>query len=151
MATTNRFDRAVQKLYAAFQNNRLHPECAMQCVVGNICDNKDSWKHLSDTHGSLQLNYVGLVHERLGRKFNGYSPSELLKIEAAFLSGCGYQLPLKPDHYKPKDPSDRDLLFDGLCAAVQVLCALDGIQNIMDASKLFQYHKQPVPVSEESV
>jgi hypothetical protein len=141
MKTTVRFDRAIQKLYTAFHNNQLHPECAMQCAVGNICDNKDSWKHLSDEHGSSKLNYVGLVHQRLGRTFGGYSPSEILKIEAAFLRGCGYQLPLQHNHFKPEDPTDSNLLFDGLCAAVGVLCELDGIKDIMDACALFDYQK----------
>ena len=151
MITTTRFDQAVQKLYSAFHNDQLHPECAMQCAVGNICDNKDSWKHLSDHHGLLQLNYVGRVHERIGRKFNGYSPSELLKIEAAFLSGCGYELPLHHSRRKPEAPTDKDRLFDGLCEAVKMLCALDGRKNMMDFSDLFNYNKQNIPVSEPLV
>jgi hypothetical protein len=144
MRTTNRFDKAIRKLYTAFHSNQLHPECAKQCAVGNICDNQDAWKHLSDEHGSLQLNYVGMVHERLGRKFNGYAPSELLQIETAFLQGCGYQLPLQYNHWKPDDPTDRNTLFDGLCAAVSKLCILDDINDIMDASVLFDYEKSAI-------
>lgn len=141
MKTSHRFDLAIQKLYSAFHNEQLHPECSMQCAVGNICDNHDAWKHLSDDHGSLQLNYVGMVHERIGRKFNGYTPTELLKIEAAFLQGCGYQLPLRHDNWKPLDPTNKNTLFNGLCAAVRMLCTLDGIRDVMDASKLFDYNK----------
>lgn len=137
-----RLDNAIQKLYTAFHSNTLHPECCKQCAVGNILDNKDAWKHLSDNHGSLRLNYVGLVHQNLGRTFNGYSPMELLQIEAAFLRGCGYSLPLHHKGLKPKDSTDKDVLFNGLCEAVNILCHLDNMDNIMDYSKVFNYDKK---------
>lgn len=137
-----RLDNAIRKLYMAFHDNSLHPECCKQCAVGNILDNKDAWKHLSDDHGSLQLNYVGLVHQNLGRTFNGYSPLELLQIEAAFLKGCGYSLPLHHKGQKPKDPTDKDVLFNGLCEAVNMLCHLDGVDKIMEYSKLFEFHQE---------
>ena len=56
MAPTYRFDQAIKKLYNAFHSDSLHPECCKQCAVGNILDNTDSWKHLSNEHGSLELN-----------------------------------------------------------------------------------------------
>ena len=140
MKTTIRFDNAIKKLYTAFYNNTLNPEDCNQCAVGNILDNKDSWKHLTDLHGSTRLNYVGLVHQNLGRRFNGYLPLELLKIEASFLKGCGYQLGRgychKPDRYK-----DEDILFNGLCEVISILCELDGIKNIMDRRILFEYEQ----------
>ena len=129
MKTTVRFEDAVRKLYMAFHNNQLNPECCKQCAVGNILDNKDFWKHLSDDHGSLKLNYIGRVHHNLGRRFNGYNPMELLQIERAFLRGCGYQLPIHYTHQKPKHPTDKDTLFKGLCEVVKLLCALDGMEN----------------------
>lgn len=138
MNTSFRLDSAIKKLYNAFHNNELHPECCMQCAVGNILDNKDSWKHLSDHHGALELNYVGKVHQTLGRKFNGYTPLELLKIEATFLKACGYKLPLHYKNSKPKNPTAKDVLFNGLCEVVAFLCKLEGIKNVMDYSKLFE-------------
>lgn len=147
MKTTKRLDAALEKLYNAFHNNTLNPECCNNCAVGNICNNTDSWKNLSDDHGSLQLNYVGLVHENLGRRFHGYSPSELLKIEAEFLKGCGYTLPLNHRNSKPKNPTSKETLFNGLCAAVAFLCALDGIKNVMDFYPLFQKEAE-VPILE---
>lgn len=138
MITSSRLDQAISKLYNAFHSNTLHPECCQQCAVGNILDNKDAWKHLSDDHGSLHLNYLGLVHQNLGRKFNGYSPLELLQIEASFLKGCGYVLPLHHKNKKPKNPTDKDLLFNGLSETIAVLCALDNVDNVMDYSKLFE-------------
>lgn len=136
--TSKRFDEALKKLYAAFHNKTLNPENCKQCAVGNILDNNDNWRHMTDLHGSNRLNYVGLVHQNLGRRFNGYSPIELLKIEASFLEGCGYRLGKtychKPDYYK-----NQDILFNGLNAVVATLCELDGVKNVMDCSSLFDY------------
>lgn len=142
MTTSYRFDQAIAKLYNAFYNNTLNPECCVHCAVGNILDNKDAWKHLSDQHGALQLNYVGLVNQNSGRKFNGYSPLELLKIEVEFLKGCGYSVPLTHSGKKPKNPKDKDILFNGLCRTVAYLCTLDGFENVMDYSKLFELDTQ---------
>lgn len=142
MNTSSRLDLAISKLYNAFHNNTLHPECCQQCAVGNILDNKDAWKHLSDDHGSLNLNYLGVVHQNLGRKFNGYSPSELLRIEATFLRGCGYSIPLHHKNEKPKDPTNKDVLFYGLSETVALLCAMDGVDNVMDYSKLFEVENE---------
>lgn len=147
METTTRLDAALKKLYNAFYNDTLNPECCKQCAVGTICNNTDSWKHLSDDHGSLQLNYIGRVHENLGRRFYGYTPSELLKIEAAFLKGCGYKLPLNYRNAKPKNPTSQETLFYGLFAAVALLCSLDGIKNVMDYYPLFQKEAE-IPVLE---
>lgn len=138
MKTTPRFETAVQKLYAAFHNDKLHPNCCKQCAVGTLLDHTDAWQHLSDDHGSLQLNYVGKVHEMMGRKFNGYRPSELLQIERAFLRGCGYQLPLRHNHFKPDPAGHHEALFEGLVATIQILCRLDGIADKMDISKMLQ-------------
>ncbi len=139
MKRTPRFEAAIDKLYAAFHDDTLNPECCTQCAVGSILDGNEAWKHLSDHHGSFTLNYVGKVHETMGRRFCGYLPSELLCIENAFLQGCGYQLPLHHAHFKPSNPQDKAILFDGLCATITVLCKLDTIENTMDVSALFQY------------
>ncbi len=139
MIHSTRFEQAITKLYNAFHQGRLQPECACQCAVGNIVDNKDFWKHFSDDHGSLKLNYVGYINQEFGKRFNGYSPSELLQIEAAFLKGCGYSLPLRYNGVKPQRPNDKEIQFEGLSAAIEVLCKLDGLDNIMDYSKLFEF------------
>ena len=139
MITSKRFERAISKLYTAFHDNNLNPEDCQKCAVGNILDNKDFWKHITNMHGSTQLNYVGLVHQNLGKRFNGYTPKELLEIEVAFLKGCGYRLGAqfchKPDNYK-----NKDVLFIGLCEVVSKLCQLDNIGNVMDCTLIFKYH-----------
>ncbi|WP_026450980.1 hypothetical protein [Aequorivita capsosiphonis] len=142
MKTTKRLDNALNKLYTAFHKGTLNAECCNNCAVGNICDNTDSWKHLSDSHGSLQLNYIGQVHQGLGRKFHGYTPLELLSIEAKFLKACGYILPLNYTNPKPKDPTSKETLFNGLCAAVEYLCFLDGVQNVMEYQQLLEQEVQ---------
>ncbi len=141
MKMSQRLESALGKLYNAFHNDTLNPECCKQCAVGNILDGRDFWKNLSDEHGSTQLNYVGKVNEAFGKRFNGYSPSELLKIEVAFLKGCGFYLPLKRSWNKTVDRNSKDILFNGLCSVVSVLCKLDGIENVMELSKVFDYDK----------
>ncbi|PHR89720.1 MAG: Na(+)-translocating NADH-quinone reductase subunit F [Leeuwenhoekiella sp.] len=140
----SRFENAIQKLYRAFHNNTLDPECCKSCAVGNILDNTDSWKHLTEGHGSLRLSYVGQVNEAFNKRFQGYSPNELLKIEAAFLRGCGYQLPLKRNSFRPQDRKSKDILFEGLCEAVTVLCKLDHVPNVMDYQDLLKSENAPV-------
>lgn len=139
MKTSFRLEKAIGKLYTAFHSDELHPESCTKCAVGNILDNTDSWKHLSDQHGGHRLNYVGLVHQNLGRKFNGYAPLELLQIEATFLKGCGYSLPLTQHGKRPQNARDKDVLFKGLSETIAFLCALDGVDNVMDYSKLFEF------------
>ncbi|NNK26601.1 MAG: Na(+)-translocating NADH-quinone reductase subunit F, partial [Flavobacteriaceae bacterium] len=112
--------------------------CCKQCAVGNILDRTDSWKNFSDFHGSTKLNYVGLVNQKFGKRFNGYSPMELLKIEETFLKACGYQIPLYHKNKKPENPTDKDVLFKGLSAVIAYLCELDGVENVMGYSRLFE-------------
>lgn len=139
MKSTSRLDNAITKLYDAFHNNTLNPECCKSCAVGNICDNQDAWKHLTDVHGSTSLNYLGKLNEGFGKRINGYTPSELLKIEAVFLNACGYKLPFINKRNKQKQALDKDILFEGLCATVAHLCELDGVKNVMDYSRLFEF------------
>lgn len=138
MKTTKRLEQALIKLYNAYHNDRLNPEDCTACAVGNILDNHESWKHLTLQHGSLQLSYVGRVHQNLGRKFNGYSPFEILQIEKIFLEACGFKTPLCHYNRKPINPTDKDVLFKGLNAVVAYLCKLDNIPNVMDFSKIFE-------------
>ncbi len=141
MNLPKRLEVAINKLYSAFHNNELNPECCYKCAVGNILDNKDAWKNLTDRHGSMDLNYLGRVHQNLGRKFNGYSPLELLQMEAVFLKACGYSIPFGRFGNKPKNKLNKDILFQGLCAIVEFLCQIDDVENVMDYSEIFDYHK----------
>jgi hypothetical protein len=145
MKTSIRLENALIKLYNAFHNNRLDPEDCTACAVGNILDNKDSWKHLSNEHGSLQLSYIGNIHQNLGRKFNGYSPRELLQIEKIFLDSCGFKTPLCHYNPRPIEPRSKEVLFNSLCAVVALLCEFDHLSNVMDFSRIFEYeNNEPV-------
>ncbi len=139
MKSLSRLDQAITKLYTAFHNGTLNPECCKSCAVGNICDNKDAWKHVTDAHGSTILNYVGKINEAFGKRINGYTPSELLDIEAIFLKACGYNIPFINKGGKQIKALDKDVLFNGLSATVAYLCALEGVTNVMDYSKLFEF------------
>ena len=137
METTRRFNEAVSKLYNAFHSQTLAPECCNHCAVGTILDNRDYWKHLSDFHGSLQLNYIGLVNQRLGKTFNGYSPKELLQIEYTFLKALGYNTPLaKGSSVKIHSTNN---FFKALSAVVSLLCQLDNYEDIMNIESLLDY------------
>ena len=139
MRTPPRLERALTKLYTAFHSGELNPECNRGCAVGNICDNTTTWRYLTEAHGSLKLSYIGNLNEYFGRRVFGYSPSELLRIEVVFLRACGYELPLKLGSKRPKDPQNKDMLFNALCATVAFLCKLDGVPNVMEYAKLFEY------------
>ena len=148
MHISRRLEQAITKLYTAFHTDALHPECCKSCAVGNILDNTEAWKHLSDHHGSVMLNYVGKVHQGIGRRFNGYTPQELLQIEAVFLTACGYSLPLHHKGIKPSNPSNKEVLFEGLSKTIAYLCELDGVENVMDYSKLFEFNEDHTPMYE---
>lgn len=147
MKISKRLESAIHKLYTAFHNNTINPECCTHCAVGNILDNTESWKYLSDAHGGTTLNYIGKVHQSFGRKFGGYTPLEVLTIEAVFLKACGYTIPLHHKNEKPENPRAKEVVFKGLSAVIAYLCKLDGISNIMDYSYLFDY-QQDKTVSE---
>jgi hypothetical protein len=132
-----RLETALEKLYTAFYNDQLDPENCCHCAVGNICDNVDAWKHFTDIHGSVKLNYLGRLHETLGKRINGYSPLQLLSIEAVFLKACGYRLTSRNYLLKPAPVIDKEMIFKGLCAAIDYLCALDGVENVMELYKRF--------------
>jgi len=138
MKTTARFENAIHKLYDAFNNDTLHPEYCHRCAVGNMLDNVDSWRHLTNRHGSLELNYVGIVNQKFGKRFGGYTPLELLNIEATFLKACGFALPIIPNSKRPENPTNKDLLFQGLAAVISYLCALDSIPNVMEYTQVFE-------------
>lgn len=132
MLLPKRLEHALSKLYAAYHNGLLDPEDCLHCAVGNICDNQDFWKNFTNLHGSEQLNYVGLVNEKFGRRFYGYTPLELLQIEAVFLKGCGYSITSQKRLKKPAAQITSEMMFEGLYDTVIFLCALDGVENVMD-------------------
>lgn len=133
---TPRLETALTKLYTAFYEGTLNPECCTACAVGNICDNVDAWKNFTDRHGSLELNYLGMLNEGFGRRLYGYLPSELLEIEAVFLKGCGFEIPLTRKSSKPQNPTSKEVLFNGMRAVIAFLCELEGIKDVMELPEI---------------
>ena len=146
MKISKRLEQAMHKLYTAYHANTLNPECCKQCAVGNIADHKDAWKNFSEHHGSVSLNYVGTVHERIGRRINGYLPSELLQIEKTFLEACGFETPLSKNSKRPTNPTDMDVLFQGLSETIAYLCQLEGNKNVMEYTSIFKQHSLSINV-----
>ena len=136
-----RLENAISKLYQAFHNNTLNPDDCKHCAVGNILNQNDTWKHLTDKHGDTKLNYVGLVNQKFGKRFAGYTPLELLQIESVFLKACGYQF-VNNRLNRPENVTDKDILFKGLEAVVGYLCQLENITHVMDCSVLFEYEPE---------
>ena len=142
---TKRFDNAIAKLYKAFHNSTLNPDDCKHCAVGNILDQNDAWQHLTDKHGDTKLNYVGLVNQKFGKRFAGFTPLELLNIESVFLKACGYQF-VNNKLIRPNNFTDKDRLFEGLEAVVTYLCELENINNVMDCASLFEYESKKIYV-----
>lgn len=139
MYLPHRLETALDKLYDAYHSERLNPENCCQCAVGNICDNVDAWKHFTDIHGSTQLSYLGRLNQTMGKRINGYTPQELLNIEAVFLKACGYRLNSRQYLLKPAQKIDQELIFKGLSASVAYMCRLDNVENIMELYTKFDF------------
>ncbi|WKK66455.1 Na(+)-translocating NADH-quinone reductase subunit F [Lutimonas zeaxanthinifaciens] len=150
MLLTKRLERALDKMYTAFYKGELDPEDCKHCAVGNICDNYDTWKYFTDIHGSRKLNYLGNLNEYLGRKINGYSPAELIMTEAVFLRACGYTLTRSQKLLKPAKIITNEMMFNGLCAAVDYLCRLDGVENVMDQYKELDFTMDKNPYNSKA-
>lgn len=134
MKTTERFEKAVMKLYNAFHSNELNAMHCDACAVGNICNNSSNWDDLgifaSSTHweGDYQ-DYVTQEEKLIAKeviKETGYSEQELVQVEILFLNACEYK------------KGTKDQQFKGLCVVVEYLAELDNIPNPMDYTKLFE-------------
>lgn len=130
MKHSERFTKAVTKLYNAFHKGELRASDCTKCAVGNICDNTSGWAYLSKSFGSGILS-TNADEIDLGIEFTrqtGYSPLEIVTIEKIFLDGCDW------DNHNHRLQENQ---FKGLCDVIEYLCDLDGIPNVMDYSKLF--------------
>jgi len=125
METTERFEKAVTKLYKAFHEGALNAYNCHACAVGNMCDGYAKW-------GVNSRNRIGQITDIRCKELSKYELSELGRVEKIFMS------------YFPEShlSDNKELQFKGLCAVVEYLCELDGIQNVMDYSSLFEYDEQ---------
>jgi hypothetical protein len=127
-----RFTRAIEKLYTAFHDGTLESQDCSKCAVGNICNGYSYWfggRYLTDN----KIVYPISGGANVGREvtnitainISGYNGKELATIEAKFMI----------ETYRTET---KETQFKGLCAVVEYLCKLEGIDNIMDYSKLFE-------------
>ena len=135
--TTERFDRAVKKLYTAFHEGTLNAGNCKHCAVGNIIGHGNWW-------GGSGLRYIELGKPARKKidlcdgdpNKSGYSLEELAKIEYLFIIGHAKNY---SSYLYGLDKEDQ---FNGLCAVVEYLAELDGIPNPMDYTKLFEYNQK---------
>ncbi len=126
MKTTKRFDNTVMKLYKAFHNGYLKFEFSCACAVGNICNNSMTWRGAINYYGALNLDgYKGKTKKCIDQ--TGYSVYELATIEQIFMfEAFGLE-------------EEKEKQYQGLCKVIEYLCELDGLENVMDYTSLFEY------------
>ena len=69
MKTTERFEKAVTKLYNAFHKGKLNAMYCDACAVGNMCDNDSSWA----SYVPVKSNYHRFRFKRDFNNRTGYS------------------------------------------------------------------------------
>lgn len=159
MRTTERFEKAVAKLYQAFHDGTLDAVDCKKCAVGNMCGGESYWTEIRSL-GQGANNVPDVLIERL-KKETGYSQRELIDIEYVFMHGYEFYSK-KVSIYKKeirahigRFQSDKSILkqqqFYALCAVIEYLCELDNIPNPMDYSKLFETENDKAKYELESV
>lgn len=132
MKTTERFEKAVTKLYNAFHEGTLNAFACEACAVGNIVGH-GNWAFQNVVDFSV---YKAIYKEPVPND-SGYNVDELMKIEKIFL----LNFPIEERCLFNGNGRDKNNQFKGLCAVVEYLCELDGIPNVMDYSSLFEYNE----------
>lgn len=133
MKTTERFDRTVNVLYAAFSNGTLDAMDCKHCAVGNMCDNSRAW-----VGTNISIGEKGRVSPYFpAAEKTGYTHDELSIIEHVFLYGTKTKDNCRRfsntistsyviDGYQSRE-KQRELQFKGLMAVLDYLAELDGI------------------------
>lgn len=129
MRTTERFEKAVTKLYKAFHDCTLNAYNCEACAVGNICGNKGDWSDIIFMP-SYRADFDAYKEMKPNRTIlkTGYSVFELAKVEDIFIEA----------HRGEQYFTIKEKQFKGLCSVIEYLCELDNIPNPMDYSKLFE-------------
>lgn len=125
MEHSNRFTKAVTKLYNAFHKGELNAMNPCCCAVGNMCNNSNFWT----------------------KEKTGYSIEELYRIEDIFMFGKRGD----SDPEKTFQPKYNENVFKSLCEVIEYLCELECIPNVMDYSKLFETENSEPKYKLESV
>jgi len=136
---SERFEKAVSKLYKAFHDDDLNFGDCSACAVGSIVGHGE-W-YLSSPLEIWSGNYELPLEADIQENNSGYSIIELSNIERIFI------LAFKDSF----DPNDKESQFKGLCAVVEYLCELEGIENIMDYQCLFETENEQPKYKLENV
>lgn len=147
--TTNRFDDAVTKLYTAYHNNTLDAMDCKHCAVGNLCNNSDAW--IGCMLGFGRVGSINRINPSF-KNITNYSNQELATIELVFLYGIKdntkehvFKNVISNDEVKAglfSKTEQKELQFKGLCAVIEYLAELDGIENPFNFDKLFNDDKE---------
>lgn len=145
---TPRLERALKVLYTAFHEGTLNAFRCQACAVGSLLGH-GKWIgtylrlefpsdfNYADPNAGVKLK--GLVKYPVRNMLepgmhvdnrSGYTLEELSEVEYRFLTEW-----LKEGSY---DGSDKEIQFKGLCAVVEYLCGLDGVENVMELKGLFE-------------
>lgn len=134
---TPRLERALRVLYTAFHEGTLDAMDCKHCAVGNMVGH-DNW---------TGDGFFG-CYDRVNSDYVGYSAFELAQVEHLFLYGTlGPKTEPKFENTISKGDvicgwrnieEQKELQFNGLCAVVEYLCGLDGVENVMELQGLFE-------------
>lgn len=150
MKTTKRYNNAVKVLYTAYHNGTLDAMNCKHCAVGNLCNNDDSWAEGVCIGYSYGFGCPARIpDDYIFNNPSNYSNKELREIESIFIKGV-------PDAYKNFNnkfsnnirnndvlngirtkKEQKELQFKGLCAVIEYLAELDGIENPFNFDNLF--------------
>lgn len=135
---TPRLEHSIAVLYNAFHNGTLNAFKCKACAVGNIVGHGD-WKmhYCGEIHRGYLLTEKDKYFKFPENKF--YSNPEIMEVERVFLMEWAKE--------NGGSGTDKEIQFKGLYAVIEYLCELDGVENVMDYTKLFETENN-VPVYE---
>ena len=122
-----RTENAITNLYTAFHNDELDSYNCSHCAVGSMCDNDNDWAEIRD-HAFAAMNLNVSVKAIKTIEKTGYTPFEIYEIEKIFITEVPFEL-----------RQNKEAQFKGLCAVIEYLCELDGVDNVMEIQSLFEY------------
>lgn len=152
-----RFDRAIKALVSAFFDGTLAKGDCAACAVGNMVaagygkkvfiddenefycpTHNQSWadvfiSSLLGNHFEIS-NYTGLAKENID--ITGYSVLELSLVEIEFEKNTFIYIDEYCLHTKEQIMQDQ---YNGLMAVVEVLCEIEGIENVSEYKEMFAY------------
>lgn len=132
MKTSERFNRALNRLVKAYMNDTLNAGKCTACAVGSMCGGDSEWRYAvwaedvsgcGRTQRTCNSYHIPSEYDLLRSikriKLTGYTPHQLALVENAFMNHC-----ISP--------------FRGLMAVVDVLCEIEGINDPSPYKEMFE-------------